>query len=95
MGATGGPATCPRPRLLGTRLPDLDRSWGLTLGAGWPGLRSQLPLIVKIRHRKIAQYGELKKYKEKAAAMKEEKEEASRKITMRNWASRKPNTGQR
>lgn len=38
-GTTGGPATSPRQGLLGTRLLDSDRSWGQTLGVGWPGLQ--------------------------------------------------------
>ena len=65
---------------------DFDRSWGLMVGVGWLGLQFELPLIVKIRHRKIAQYGE----KSGEAAMKEEKEEASRETTTRAWASRNP-----
>lgn len=61
------------------------------LGVGWPQLQFELPLVVKIRRRKIAQYSE----KSKKAAMKEEKEEASQERTVRAWASRKPNTAQR
>lgn len=88
----GPPGACKRPwaEALGHEASDSDRSWGLMLGVGWPGLQFELPLV-KIRHRKIAQYGE----KSKEAAMKEEKEAASQHRTMRAWASRKPNTAQR